>query len=180
MTLKQNHPLQNLTKDPPPHPSLYQSQYQPEKRYKDVISNADNTVRLVKHCMQLFILTRGDSILTVRSLVCSVEAFSFESNSSAKQVRCENVDKHFRIPSYGTAKVTQESYCYLQVQFSHHSQRALGKYSSLQLTLKTIAQTTALRQKEVNYFCGCCVILAVPPTFNPSAFGEVDQFHKAF
>lgn len=76
---------------------------------------------------------------------------------------------------------TQESYRYLQAQFSHRSQGALGKYSSLQLTLKTIAQTTALRQKEVNYFHGCYVILvAVLPTFIFSTSGKVDKFHKAF
>lgn len=76
---------------------------------------------------------------------------------------------------------TQESYHYLQAQFSHHSQRALGSYSSLQLTLKTIAQTTALRQKEVNYTYGCYVILeAFFPIIIPSAFGEASKFRKAF
>lgn len=76
---------------------------------------------------------------------------------------------------------TQESYCYLQAQFSHHSKRALGKHLSLQFTLKTIAQTTALRQKGSELFRECYVILLVVlPTCLLSAVGEVDQFHKAF
>lgn len=58
--------------------------------------------------------------------------------------------------------------------------RALGKYESLQLTLKTIAQTTALRQKDINYFCGCYMIVSVLPTFIVTTFGKVDKFRKAF
>ena len=72
-------------------------------------------------------------------------------------------------------------HCYLQARFSHCSQRALGKYLSLQVTLKTIAHTTALRHKDVNYFHGCFVIqVAVFPTSIYSTFGKVTKCYKAF
>lgn len=76
---------------------------------------------------------------------------------------------------------TQVSYCYLHAQFSHHSQRALGKYSSLRLILKTIAQTTALRQKDgelLSWVLGHPYRSSCP--FQFSTYGEVDKFHKAF
>lgn len=57
---------------------------------------------------------------------------------------------------------------------------ALGKYESLQLTLKTIAQTTVLRQKDIKYFHGCYMILSVLPTFIVTTFDKVEKFHKAF
>lgn len=119
-------------------------------------------------------------IWTVRSLVCLWKPFC-----GVKIVFWSHLHVKISTNSLESLRTevtgTQESYRYLQAQFSHRSQGALGKYSSLQLTLKTIAQTTALRQKEVNYFHGCYMILvAVLPTFIFSTSGKVDKFHKAF
>lgn len=56
--------------------------------------------------------------------------------------------------------------------FERPSQRALGKYSSLQLTRKTIAQTTALRHKghELLSWVFHGLFVAFPPTAVLSAF----------
>lgn len=84
------------------------------------------------------------SIVTARSLVCPWKCL-YRIRFVEQLTTFKNPFRMFEV------KGAQGLYCYLQEQFSH-SQGALGKYSSLQLTLKTIAQTTALRQKEVNYF----------------------------
>lgn len=70
-----------------------------------------------------------------------VEAFSVESTRFMKQLTCENVGSTNILESRRTeATGTQESYFYLQAQFSHYSQRALGKHLSWRLTLKTKLQ----------------------------------------
>lgn len=157
MTLKQNHPLQNLKKNDTPHPSPYQSQYQPEKRYKDIISNADNTS--LTHATFHLDMKRFYSILTVRSLVCPWKPlfflFVFSPFVLYRQLICDSVgsDKRLKllfIQNGVSNRNTGAALLFTGTFFT--CLRALGKYSSLQLTLKTIAQTTALRQKEVNYF----------------------------
>lgn len=120
-------------------------------------------------------------VRTVRSLVCLWKSFFVKSHIAFWSHQCNYTDKTLQNPLRTEVTGTQESYRYLQAQFERHSQRALGKYSSLQLTCKTIAQTTALRQKDVNYFHGCCVIfVAFLPTTALSTFDKADKFHKAF
>lgn len=120
-------------------------------------------------------------VRTVRSLVCQWKSFFAESQIAFWSHQCNYTDNTLQNPLHTEVTGTQESYRYLQAQFERHSQRALGKYSSLQLTRKTIAQTTALRQKDVNYFHGCCVIfVAFLPTTALSTFDKADKFHKAF
>lgn len=98
----------------------------------------------VKHCMQL--------IWTVRSLCVPVwKSFPIKNPQNNccffLSHLCHYTDKYVRIPF---ARKQQEHRSHTIIYkhiFERPSQRALGKYSSLQLTRKTIAQTTALRQK---------------------------------
>lgn len=61
--------------------------------------------------------------------------------------RCHYTDEYVGIPfARKQQEHTSHTIIYKHI-FERPSQRALGKYSSLQLTRKTIAQTTALRQK---------------------------------
>lgn len=61
--------------------------------------------------------------------------------------RCHNTDKNVRIPFTWKQQEHRSHIIIYKHIFERLFQRALGKYSSLQLTRKTIAQTTALRQK---------------------------------
>lgn len=61
--------------------------------------------------------------------------------------QCHNTDKNVRIPFAWKQQEHRSSTIIYKHIFECLFQRALGKYSSLQLTRKTIAQTTALGQK---------------------------------
>lgn len=99
----------------------------------------------VKHCMQL--------IWTVRSLCVPMWKSFPIKNPPTKQLlfflshQCHYTDEYVRIPfAWKQQEHRSHTIIYKHI-FERLSQRALGKYSSLQLTRKTIAQTTALRQK---------------------------------
>lgn len=99
----------------------------------------------VKHCMQL--------IWTVRSLCVPMwKSFAIEKTPPKQLLfflshRCHYTDEYVRIPFARKQQEYRSHTIIYKHIFERLSQRALGKYSSLQLTRKTIAQTTALRQK---------------------------------
>lgn len=157
MTLKQNHPLQNLKKRHPPPKSVSISVSTRKKvqrhNFKCWQHKFDSCNFSFGHEEILQYFNSEKPRVPVEAFFFFL--FVFSPFVLYRQLICDSVgsDKRLKllfIQNGVSNRNTGAALLFTGTFFT--CLRALGKYSSLQLTLKTIAQTTALRQKEVNYF----------------------------